>query len=69
LLGEFGANAALLEAREVLHEDPAIQVVDFMLQTNSKQPLGFDREGFASLVERANGNGAWPLDIFEDARN
>ena len=34
LLGEFGADAALLETRQVLHENPPVQVVDFMLQAD-----------------------------------
>src|SRR5256885_1441030 len=50
LLGQLGANALLLELRQVLDEDLALQMIHFMLDADREQPLRFQRERIAVLV-------------------
>src|ERR1041385_4972805 len=54
LLGELGADALLLQLREVLDKDLALQVIHFVLNAHGEQTLCFQREGVAVLVVRAN---------------
>src|ERR1700682_203539 len=54
LLGQLGANALLLQLRQVLHEDLALEVIHLVLDAYREQPLGFEREGIAVLVVGAH---------------
>src|SRR5512138_1730282 len=44
LLGELGADALLLQLRQMLDEDLALQVIHFVLDAHCKQPLRLERE-------------------------
>ena len=50
LLGELGADALLLELRQVLDEHLALQVIHLVLDADREQALRFEREGIAVLV-------------------
>src|SRR5262245_21018278 len=54
LLGELGADALLLELREMLDEYLALQVIHLVLDADRQQPLGFQRERLAVLVVGAH---------------
>src|SRR5690606_41955404 len=67
LLEQAVADAALLQAREVLDEDAAVQVVDLVLDADGQQALGLEREGFAIEAQRPHGDPVGPLDFLVDA--
>src|SRR5207247_10197773 len=50
LLCELGADALLLELRQVLDEHLALQMIHLVLDANGKQALRFKRECFAVLI-------------------
>src|SRR5688572_23316493 len=54
LLCELGANALLLELRQVLDEDLAFKVIHLVLDANREQPLRLQGEGVAVLVVGAH---------------
>src|SRR6185503_14230441 len=61
LLGELGADALLLELRQVLDEDLALQMIHFMLDAHGEQALGLQRECVAVLVVGAHLHALGPL--------
>src|SRR5690349_5052773 len=54
LLGEARADALLLELGELLDEHLALEVIDLVLNADSKQSLRLQRKGVAVLVEGPN---------------
>lgn len=54
LFTQFLPNTVLFEAREPLNEDPALEMIDFMLNTHRQQILGIERECFALDILRAH---------------
>src|SRR4051812_26663048 len=54
LLGEASADALLLELRQMLDEDLALQVIHLVLDAHREQPLRLEGEGIAVLVVGAN---------------
>ncbi len=48
-------------------EDLAVQMIDFMLQTDGKQPLGFDQAHLSIQVEVTDRNTFRTLDLVVDA--
>src|SRR5262245_31599747 len=54
LLGELRADALLLELRQVLDENLALQMVHLVLDADGEQPLRLEREGVAVLVVSAH---------------
>src|SRR5687768_5214122 len=66
LLGELGANALLLELRQVLDEDLTLQMVHLVLDAHREQPLRFQRKRVAVLVVGAHLHALGPLDQLVD---
>src|SRR6185503_12119081 len=52
LLGELRADALLLELRQVLDEDLALEVIHLVLDAHREQPLRLEGESDAVLVVR-----------------
>src|ERR1044071_666111 len=68
LLGQLGANALLLELRQVLDEHLALQVIHLVLDADREQPLSLERESGAVLVIGANLDPLGTLDQLVDRR-
>src|SRR6185295_4922195 len=66
LLGKLGADALLLELRQVLDEDLALQMIHFMLDAHGEQALRLQRECSAVLVVGAHLHALCPLHQFVD---
>src|SRR3954463_11525341 len=66
---QLGADAVLLEVREELHEDLALEVVELVLDAGREEPGGVERETGAVPVEGRHGHALGPLDIVVDARD
>src|SRR5256885_14864353 len=58
-LGEFLDNPVALEARDVVDEENAIQVVDLMLQAGGEKARGVNLLGLALAVEIAGIHLRW----------
>src|SRR5262245_38171110 len=54
LLRQLGADALLLQLREVLDEHLALQVIHLVLDADREQPLGLERERLAVLIVGAH---------------
>ena len=61
------ADAVLLEPRQVLGEELAVQVVDLVLDAHGQQAIGLQREGLAIQTQRRDGDGVGALDLVVDA--
>jgi hypothetical protein len=53
LFEQLGADTVLLQARQVLDEHPALEMVHLVLDAHRQQTIGIERECCAVLVERA----------------
>src|SRR3989344_6121666 len=53
LLFQFLVDARLFQAREVIDEDLAVEVIDFVLDAGGEQMLGLDLDRLALAVQRA----------------
>src|SRR5687768_17707909 len=69
LLGELGADALLLELRQMLDEHLALQVVHLVLDAHGEKTLRLQGERIAVLVVRAHLDTLGTLDQFIDARH
>src|SRR5215213_6417454 len=54
LLLHPGGDALLLQPRQVIDEDLAVEVVDLVLYTYGEQAFGFELERLALRIERAD---------------
>src|SRR4026209_2094058 len=68
LLGEARADALLLELRETLYEDLALQVIHLVLDAHREQPPRSEREKIAVPVVRAHLNAFGALERLVDPR-
>src|SRR6267142_554792 len=67
LLRELGADALLLELRQVLDKHLALQMIHLVLDANGKQALRFKRERVAVLIVGTNLHALRALDQLIDA--
>src|SRR5882672_8693647 len=67
LLGELGADALLLQLREMLDEDLALQMIHLVLDAYGKQTLRLERERIAVLVVGAHFHALGPRHQFVDS--
>src|SRR5687767_5556171 len=66
LLGELGADALLLQLRQVFDEHLALQMIHLVLDAHGEQPLRLQREGLAVLIESAHFDALRALDQLVD---
>ena len=52
LFKQFAFNALALELREVVHEELAVEVINFMLDAHCQQAFCFDGAAIAMLIKR-----------------
>src|SRR5262245_63427922 len=69
LLRQLGADALLLQLREVLDENLALQVVHLVLDADGQQSLRLERERLAILVVSAHFHALGALHELVDARH
>src|SRR5690606_22644301 len=69
VLLELLANALLLEPRQMIDEDLAVEVVDLMLDAGREQTGRLELERAAVAVERAHAHAPRAHDRLEDARH
>src|SRR6266850_2740507 len=62
-------DALLLEARQIVDEDFALEVIHFVLDANRQELVCDEGEGLAVQIERAHGDALGALDRFVDSRN
>ncbi len=67
LLGQLALDPPLLELRQVIDEDLAVQVVDLVLDADRQQAIGFHRPLLAVEVEVFDGDPFGTLDLVVDA--
>ncbi len=68
-LGELLDHHLAFQARDIVDEQHAVQVVDLVLQASRKQAVGFDDLFFAIAVEMLNGDTGRTLDFGIVIRN
>src|SRR5690606_29241341 len=51
---EFGADSLALELAQIIHEQPAVEVVDLVLDTGGEQTIRFQFEALAIAVQRCH---------------
>src|SRR5690606_30431539 len=56
LLFELLTDASALEVGEIVDEELAVQMIDFVLNTDSKQPVGIELNRLAFAIERTDAN-------------
>src|SRR4051812_40177506 len=66
---ELRADAVLLEVREQLHEDLALEVVELVLDAGGEEPGRVERETGAVPVERGHRHAFGAFHVVVDARN
>src|SRR3989441_2336909 len=66
---KFRLDALLLEARKIVHEDFALEVIHFVLDADREQLLGGEREGPPRHAERVHRHALGALNGFVDSWN
>ena len=62
-LGKLLYHHVPLQSRDVVDEQPAIEVINFMLQASRHQPVGIHHLLFALTVKVGDLHGSRPFDI------
>src|SRR6266508_1842680 len=66
---KFRLDALLLEARQIVHENFALEVIHFVLDADREQLLGGERERLPRHVKRAHRHALGALNRFVDSRD
>jgi len=67
LFDQLGLDAIAFEIGQIIDEDLAHQVIQFVLDAHCQQPLGLEFERLAVAIERAHGDALGALDLVENA--
>src|SRR6266545_5827775 len=66
---KFRLDALLLEARQIVDEDPALEVIHFVLDADREDFLCDEGEGLSVQAERAHGHALGALNRLVDSWN